>query len=145
MTAGETAPSSFSWASAGRMTSGQALSWCRATALRRTRVFDPGVHVIAETGRVFIGAGTRLLCYRWTVDGAWRRQWEEHTFPGFWGWRQHGDVVVMSAELEISAWTTEGDRLWSTPVEPPWSYTVDGDVMHLEVMGQVRDLAVGTG
>jgi hypothetical protein len=46
-----------------------------------------------------------------------------------------GDVVVMSAELELAAWTTTGEKLWTTFVEPPWEYAVEGDSLVLDVMG----------
>jgi len=28
----------------------------------------------------------------------------------------------MSAELELAAWRTDGTKLWTTFVEPPWTY-----------------------
>jgi hypothetical protein len=100
--------------------------------------FSPGVLVVPEAGRVFIGAGTRILCYR-EEGGSWGRQWEETAgYPGFWGWRQHGDVVVMAGEVEIAAWTTGGRRMWTEDVEPPWSYEVIDGTVHLDVDGRVR-------
>jgi hypothetical protein len=41
----------------------------------------------------------------------------------------------MSAELELAAWDLRGNKLWSIFVEPPWGYTVDGEQLHLDVMG----------
>jgi hypothetical protein len=35
----------------------------------------------------------------------------------FGGWRQHDDVVMMSAELGLGVWTTDGGKLWTTFVE----------------------------
>jgi len=55
---------------------------------------------------------------------------------GFLSWRQHGDVILMSAELELAAWTTDGTKLWRTFVEPPWSYAMVDDDVHLDVMGE---------
>jgi hypothetical protein len=100
--------------------------------------FTPGVLVVPESGRVFIGAGARILCYH-DDAGAWRRQWLENVaYPGFWSWRQHGDVVVMAGELEMAAWTLDGGPLWIEAVEPPWSYEVAGGTVHLDVIGSVR-------
>ena len=100
--------------------------------------FTPGVLVVPESGRVFIGAGSRILCYH-DDEGAWRRQWLENlAYPGFWGWRQHDEVVVMSGELEIAAWTIEGERLWVEAVEPPWSYEVVGITVRVDIIGTVR-------
>ncbi len=58
--------------------------------------FSPGVLVVPERRVAFIGAGTRLLCYGRAAD-QWIRLWEDEAHVGFWGWRRHGDVVVMSA------------------------------------------------
>ena len=85
--------------------------------------FDLGVLVVPETRVVFIGAGTRILAY--SLHGP-RRLWEDTADTGFWGWQRHGNYVLMSAELELAAWEINGRKLWSTSVEPPWSYAVDG-------------------
>lgn len=106
--------------------------------------FTPGVLLVPATGCVFIGAGSRLLCYRFR-ESAWQRQWRDTTDLGFWSWRQHGDVVVMSAELELAAWTTDGDKLWTTFVEPPWSYSVTDGTVRLDVMGSLREFPLSAG
>jgi hypothetical protein len=62
-----------------------------------------------------------------------------------WGWRQHDDVVLMSAELELAAWSTDGTKLWTTFVEPPWSYRVVGDRVVLDVMGAARTFDLRSG
>ena len=33
---------------------------------------------------------------------------------GFWGWRRHCDVVVVSAEIELAAWTIDDVKPWTT-------------------------------
>jgi hypothetical protein len=106
--------------------------------------FTPGVLVVPATQRVFIGAGTRLLCYR-ADPGSWIREWQAEVSVGFWRWRQHGDVVVMSAETDMAAWTVLGERLWTTLVEPPWSYTVAGGMIRLDVVGNVSAFPLVTG
>jgi hypothetical protein len=40
--------------------------------------------------------------------------WMDNTQVGSWGWRPHGDVVVMSAEIELAAWTIDGVKPWTT-------------------------------
>jgi hypothetical protein len=97
--------------------------------------FAPGVLLVPATGRLFIGAGTRLLGYRLDHTDDWERSFVDEADVGFLSWRQHGDVVLMSAELELAAWTTNGEKLWRTFVEPPWSYAMIGDEVHLDVMG----------
>lgn len=106
--------------------------------------FSPGVLVIPETNIAFIGAGTRLLCYQ-HLSGRWTRLWEDDADVGFWGWRRHGDVVVMSAEIEMTAWNVSGARLWTTFVEPPWSYEVIDGTVQLDVMGTKTSFTLDTG
>jgi hypothetical protein len=106
--------------------------------------YSPGVLVIPETQRVFVRAGTRLLCY-WGDEGTWARQWQDTAEAGFWGWRLHDYIVVMSAELELAAWTSSGDKLWTTFVEPPWSYSVNDSTVRLDVMGTVSEFPLRTG
>jgi hypothetical protein len=104
--------------------------------------FGPGFLLIPERRRLFVGAGTTLIAYELSPI---RRLWEATTNFGFWSWRQHGDIVLMSAELELAAWDVDGKKLWSTFVEPPWSYAVDGDTIKLDVMGTTSTFPVATG
>jgi hypothetical protein len=104
--------------------------------------FNPGVLLVPETGVLFIGAGDRLLAYK--LDGP-QRLWEDNANAGFWSWQQHGDFVLMAAELELAAWDTHGKKLWTTFVEPPWTYRVDGDQVHLDVMGSKSSFSISSG
>ena len=94
--------------------------------------FEPGVLLAPDTNRLFIGAGERLLAY--DIVGC-KRLWVDQAEMGFLGWARHGDVILMSAELELAAWTAMGEKLWTTFVEPPWEYAVLGDTLVLDVMG----------
>jgi hypothetical protein len=98
--------------------------------------FTPGVLLVPDTAALFIGAGSRLLGYRRDSAGEWRSTFVDEADVGFWAWRQYGDVVLMSAELELAAWSTSGTKLWTTFVEPPWSYRLVGEEIHLDVMGK---------
>jgi hypothetical protein len=104
--------------------------------------FEPGLLLVPDTDRLFLGAGERLLAYDLKTPC---RLWEDSADTGFWGWAQHSDVVVMSAELELAAWTTSGDKLWTTFVEPPWTYSVEDDTVRLDVMGKERTFSLRTG
>src|SRR5262245_25495346 len=95
--------------------------------------FHPGAILIAENHLMLLGAGTRLLAYDLRTPG---RLWEDTADLGFWPWKRHGDVVVMSAELELAAWDLRGKKLWSTFVEPPWHYSVQAGYVDLDVMGK---------
>jgi len=104
--------------------------------------FQPGVLILGDTKTLFVGAGTRLLAY--DLQAA-QRLWVDEADTGFWGWKRHGDVVVMSAELELAAWTATGRKLWTTFVEPPWTYEVQGYSVHLDVMGTTNDFDLVKG
>jgi len=104
--------------------------------------FTPGVHLMTETSILLIGAGTRLLAY--DILRA-KRLWQDKTSCGFWGWAQHGDTVVLSAELEIAAWDLHGRKLWSRSVEPPWTYQVASGSIELEVMGDRTSFPITEG
>ncbi|MBN9160613.1 MAG: hypothetical protein J0I07_06600 [Myxococcales bacterium] len=104
--------------------------------------FCPGVLVVPETGRLFLGAGERLLAYDLRTP---KRLWEDAAEMGFWSWARHDDVVVISAELEIAAWNLEGRKLWSRFVEPPWEYRVENGLVRLDVMGTGSAFDLYTG
>jgi hypothetical protein len=103
---------------------------------------DPAALLVPETAGLFLGAGTRLLAY--ALDAP-RRLWEDVADFGFWGWDRVGDVVLMSAELELAAWDTAGTKRWTTLVEPPWGYRVEGGTVHLDVMGRESQFPLAAG
>jgi hypothetical protein len=105
--------------------------------------FAPGFMLIPESHVAFVGAGRCLLAYE--LSTVVRRLWEDVTDLGFLGWRRHGDIVLMSAETELAAWHISGRKLWTTFVEPPWSYKVLRDRLDLDVMGQKSSFDVTTG
>lgn len=102
----------------------------------------PGFLLVPETAILFIGAGERLLAY--DLRGL-ARLWEDQADAGFHDWQRHDDLVVMSAELELAAWDLRGVKRWSTFVEPPWAYHVEGGMVHLEVMGTVSSFPLLAG
>ncbi|AWN22430.1 hypothetical protein DKM44_03590 [Deinococcus irradiatisoli] len=104
--------------------------------------FEPGLLIVPETGVAFIGAGERLLAYDLKRPA---RLWQDRADAGFWWWDRSGDVVLMAAELELAAWNTSGRKLWSTFVEPPWFYRVEGETLHLDVMDFGRSFPLRSG
>jgi hypothetical protein len=104
--------------------------------------FYPGALIVPETHLLFIGAGTRLLAY--TLDEP-AKLWEDSAEPGFWAWERCGEAVIMSGELEVAVWDITGQKRWTRYVEPPWSYTLDGDNMQLDVMGKQSTLSLKSG
>lgn len=104
--------------------------------------FEPGVLVAPETQRLFLGAGSRLWAFSLTPPDL---LWTEPAEVGFWEWARHGDVVLMSADLQLAAWDLSGKKLWSTMVEPPWTYQVREGQVHLDVMGRLTSFPLGKG
>ncbi len=104
--------------------------------------FHPGVLLVPETGKLFVGAGQRLLGYDLRKPA---RLWEDQADTGFWFWSQYGEVVLMAAELELAAWDASGRKLWTRFVEPPWEYRVDGQVVVLDVMGTISRISIQDG
>ncbi|MBW9211622.1 hypothetical protein KV100_18370 [Mumia sp. zg.B21] len=105
--------------------------------------FAPGVLVVPESQVAFVGAGTTLRAYG--IGPEVKEWWRDEAELGFWSWRQHGSTVVMSAEVELAAWDTDGTKLWTRFVEPPWSYSVSGQEVTLDVMGTVRTFDLRSG
>jgi hypothetical protein len=104
--------------------------------------FNPGVLIVPETKRLFIGAGARLLAYD---IGAPERLWEDQTECGFHKWGRYGDLVWMAAELEFAVWSNSAKKLWTTFVEPPWEYAFHDGSVTLDIMGtkQTRRMVDG--
>lgn len=104
--------------------------------------FHPGFMLLPEHQMLFVGAGTRLFAYGLAPP---RRLWSDEAEMGFWGFRRHGEVVLMSAELALCAWDSRGRKLWSCIVEPPWHYDVGEGQVTLDVMGMTSRFPLLTG
>jgi hypothetical protein len=104
--------------------------------------FHPGALIVPEKHRLFLGAGQRLLGY--DLSGP-ARLWEDEANCGFWSWSRYGGVVLMSAELELAAWTDEGQKSWSRFADPPWEYQVQGSAVVVSDLRAVERLDLRTG
>lgn len=104
--------------------------------------FHPGILLIPETPLLLIGAGKRLSAYTWDPP---EKLWEESVMGGFWGWERYKHLIILSAEIEMAAWDISGKKLWTAPVEPPWDYSIEGDTIHLNVMGQLSVFSLEHG
>jgi hypothetical protein len=104
--------------------------------------FEPGALLVPETKVLFIGAGERILAYQLEPP---QKLWEDRADTGFLRWEQFGDTVLLSVELEFAAWSTAGRMLWTTFVEPPWDYSVQGDRIELDVMGNKQSFKLRDG
>ncbi len=102
----------------------------------------PGILLVPEASMLFVGAGECLLGYNLLSR---KRVFEDWTECGFFGWSRQGDYILMSAELEFAVWKVTGEKLWSTFVEPPWSWEVSGMNVKLDVMGRRKALLLETG
>jgi hypothetical protein len=99
--------------------------------------FFPGALLVPEANRLFVGAGTRLLCYDITKPA---RLWEDAADCAFWSWTQDGSEVFMAAELELAAFDTSGKKLWTRTVEPPWAFKLESNRITLNIMGYITHL-----
>lgn len=79
--------------------------------------------LVPETHLLFVGAGERLVAFDLEGPGL---LWIDRADTGFHRWMRHEDIIVMSAELDLSAWDTHSSKLWAAYVEPPWEYHVEG-------------------
>lgn len=94
--------------------------------------FGCGVHLVEDTGVLFFGCGESICAY----DMATGKKLHHDITPyAFHSWNRHGDVVIMSGELEVAAYALDGTKLWSSVVESPWDYGVTGGKMYTLVMG----------
>ncbi len=104
--------------------------------------FHPGILYDDKSSLLFIGAGTRILCYDLRLK---QKLWEDSANAGFWHWVKYGNYILMSAELEFACWDANGKKIWSTFVEPPWNFKHDNHQITLEVMGEIKTFNIGKG
>jgi len=104
--------------------------------------FDSGFLLVPQSSLLFVGAGENLSCYDLSLP---QKLWSDYADIGFLGWRHYREFVLMSAELELSVWNTSGEKLWTTFVEPPWGYSIQGDLVELDIMGKKHRRVLATG
>jgi hypothetical protein len=104
--------------------------------------FLPGVHLVPETSTLFVGCAESLAVY--DLEKAERAHLDLTPYA-FTSFNRHGDVVVMSGELEIAAYDLRGQRLWAATIEPPWDYGVQGDTMFTIAMGHKTEFPLREG
>lgn len=104
--------------------------------------FDSGVLLVEETKKLFIGVGARVLIYDLGVP---KRICEDAADMGFWHWSRFGGYIVMSAELELACWDIEGNKLWSSFVEPPYDFKFEDGMIKLDVMVRNQSLIFVSG
>ena len=101
-----------------------------------------GVHIVPDTGVLFFGGGESVCAY----DMASGTKLHQDITPyAFHSWNRHGDVILMSGELEVAAFALDGTKLWSATVESPWDYGVSGANMYTLVMGHKVEFPLRDG
>jgi hypothetical protein len=115
-----------------------------ATGYHPTRdaALAPGILYAPEYDILFLGAGERVRVYALSPPGLVA---EANAEMGFRAWDRHGDMVLMTAELELSGFSIDGERRWTRFVEVPWGYSIDKDRVRLEVMGDASEFSLRTG
>jgi len=104
--------------------------------------FNPGFLIVPEENILFVGAGTNLFAFDLENH---TRLWGDRLDIGFFSWHRHKEFILMSAELEFGVWTTSAKKLWSTFVEPPWSFEIINETVVLDIMGTKKTLSLATG
>lgn len=104
--------------------------------------FAPGVHLVPETGTLFVGCAESLAVY--DLEKAERTHLDLTPYA-FVSWSRHDDVIVMCGELEVAAYDLTGKRLWAATIEPPWDFGVNGDTMFTIVMGHKTEFSLREG
>ncbi len=104
--------------------------------------FSPGVHLVPETSTLFVGCSESLAVYDLEKS---ERTHLDLTPYAFTSWNRHGDIIVMSGELEVAGYDLRGQRLWAATIEPPWDYGVQGDAMFTIAMGHKTEFSLREG
>jgi hypothetical protein len=87
---------------------------------------------VPETQVLFLGAGERLLAYTLAEPA---RLWEDGLSGGFWQWERAQESIILSSENKLAIWDIHGRKRWDFAVEPPWQYTLAGDILQV-VLGE---------
>ncbi|HVJ86552.1 MAG TPA: hypothetical protein VM452_12965 [Caulifigura sp.] len=103
--------------------------------------FEPGILLIPETGTLFVGASPTIAVY----DVATPRRLVHDNDIWFYDWARHGDIVLMSSEMELAGFSLDGDRLWTEYIDPPWSMRVENDVVEIRRPTATSRLLLKTG
>lgn len=101
-----------------------------------------GVHIVEQTGVLFFGCGESVATYDIATGQKLHHDLTAYAFHSF---SRHGDVVVMSGELEVAGYGLDGAKLWSAAVESPWDFGVNGDKMYTLVMGHRVEFSLREG
>ena len=96
--------------------------------------FSFGAFFVPETDLLFLASDENIWIYDLVTTNLVQ---QDCTDFGFWGWERYNDVVFMSAELELVAWSLTGEKLWSRFAEPPWEFNVQDGQVVLDIMGKV--------
>ena len=109
--------------------------------LGTTSIDLPCVLLVPETNTLFVGANPTIAVY----DVATARRLVRDNDTWFYDWARHGDIVLMSSEMELAGYSLDGDRLWTEYIDPPWSTRVVNDVVEIEGDGAKSRLSLQTG
>ena len=104
----------------------------------------PGVLIVPETDRLFIGAGSRMLAYDLTTR---RRLWIEDAqeMMLFWGWLRRGQHVFAMGELELAVYGLDATPRFRIAADPPWPFEVSGAVLTVETDSETRGYSMADG
>lgn len=104
--------------------------------------FHPELFFIQETKTLFIGAGRKALTYSLKDK---LKVSNRSLAAGFWYWAKHDKFIVLVEELEIAVYNYDGNFIWKTRAEPPWSYGIAGNILTLDIMDNITKYDLDTG
>ena len=104
--------------------------------------FHPELFFIQETKTLFVGAGRKSLTYS-LKDKV--KLSDRSLAAGFWYWAKHDKFIVLVEELEIAVYNYDGNFIWETKAEPPWSYGIEGNILTLDIMDNITKYDLDTG
>jgi hypothetical protein len=104
--------------------------------------FHPELLFLPETKTLFIGGGRKAMTYSLRD----RVKLSNRTLAmGFWYWAKHENFIIMVEELEIAVYDYEGNFIWETRAEPPWSYGIENNILTLDIMDTITKYELDTG
>ncbi len=96
---------------------------------------EPHVIWAAETGVMFYGHGRLSSAFQLDPEGVDepRLLWQHQIYYQFIRWERYGNVVVLVADTELSAWDIKGQFLWKIDGKPDYEVETIKDKYALSV------------
>lgn len=104
--------------------------------------FQPELLFLPETKTLFIGGGRKAMTY--SLKDKMKLS-DRNLAMGFWYWAKHETFIILVEELEIAVYNSEGNFIWETRADPPWSYGIENNILTLDIMDTIAKYELNTG